>query len=827
MNLIGFAKLKDTDSFKEWIEEEGLPKDRSTINTEAAGWWRGNWTEYGYAHQALLAKDPETGKTVKNLFDNSYTAFLQEHAIQEFFQFVENIEKEGQKLHVYYRDHFAIIVGYENTRYIMPSEWFDFTPLKDYDALTASEMLILSDETQSAKSITKQKDTMEGLRAGKRSIKKAEENLSLREKEILSGEEESLCSLKEQIDKLKKEMEERQKLLMEEIEKKKAELKEKKQDLENRIYILDTQIYSIRCYTGEVVSFHSVREGKKAAAETPAVLYQKIRFLDEELGKYLSLYEYDGSSRNKESFISALKNREDLFDLFTPAEKCISVVKVSRTGKTHYASEAVANLLDEYEILHGTQLGVLIRNGENLWVGWMDDERVDIKNENVFFSPDRKSEVIAADESDVKNTSTKEKVSRLFLFSMLQGIIDHTNYLSFPEKINIAKPGPYIKFSMADGWIADNRYGTFSDILKKSSELPVKKGDPILVGLRVTRDDGYWNADRAWANSRGRGDKNRTHSASIPYGINTINLVEDDHVYELTYEKEEGIIETVDKEIKYQTAAHNNSLHGSHPEPENISKTVSVDIIKSTGKILGTGKEIIVVSSEERDRIKRIKYLEKQGYIDALIKEVLGYRINEDAWYYEDENYINTVIQSHGKSTPVREAFTGYWKVSEAEANKPHFKKKYVSIKLKEKKPHYYISTEAQSYAGTNYPVNMEVLTSEIVNLTYLCSTWITYVITTGNLGDFKIASEKISYAEALKTLKKAEAFLKSREEAEKVLLKKHGLTEWVAANPDWPAILTDWRIEKKIRRLTDSKAVLFSKELHGQETVLEAGMSG
>ena len=817
MNLIGFAKLKDTDSFKEWIEEEGLPKDKSTINTEAAGWWRGNWTEYGYAHQALLAKDPETGKTVKNLFDNSYTAFLQEHAIQEFFQFVENIEKEGQKLHVYYRDHFAIIVGYENTRYIMPSEWFDFTPLKDYDALTASEMLMLSDETQSAKSITKQKDTMEGLRAGKSSIKKAEETLSLREKEILSGEEESLCSLKEQIDKLKKEMEERQKLLMEEIEKKKAELEEKKQDLENRIYILDTQIYSIRCYTGEVVSFHSVREGKKAAAVTPAVLYQKIRFLDEELGKYLSLYEYDGSSRNKESFISALKNREDLFDLFTPAEKCISVVKVSRTGKTHYASEAVANLLDEYEILHGTQLGVLIRNGENLWIGWMDDERVDIKNENAFFSPDRKSEVIAADESDVKNTSTKEKVSRLFLFSMLQGIIDHTNYLSFPEKINITKPGPYITLSLADGWITDTRYGTFSDILKKSSGLPIKKGDAILVGLRVTRDDGYRDADKAWSNSRGRGEKNRTHSASVPYGVNIINLVEEDLAYELTYDMEEGIIETVSTEVQYQKASKDNSRPGSSSVIENICKTVSADVIKPTGKIIGKEKEIIVISSEERERIRRIKYLEQHENDEALIREVTRYKNSEDTWYYKDENYTNRILRSNGRSMPARESFSfgGFWKVSKTESEKPHFKKRYVSIKLKEKTPHYYISTKTMSHAGTSYPVNMEVFSSEFINLTYLCSTWVEYVITTGNLGDFKIASEKISYAEALKTLKKAETFLKSREEAEKVLLKKYGLTEWVAANPDWPAILTDWRIEKKIRRLTDSKAVLFSKIVH------------
>lgn len=804
MTLIGFAKLRNTEKFKNWILEEGLPKNRSAVNTAASGWWWAHWTEYGYSHQSLLAKDPETGNEVKNIFDSQLTRYHQESDVETFFHFIQNLDKEGQKIHVYYRDSFAMIIGYQTIRYIMPSEWFDFTPLKDYDALTAGEMLQLVDKEMPVHAIAEQKDTMEGLRAGKQALMEAAKGLSIKEKKILSGEEESLCDLKEQIDKLNREMEARKRLLMEEIELKKSELNKKKKEYENRIFILDTQIYSIRCYTGEVVSFYSIRKGAKAAVDIPIVLYQKIRFLDEELGKHLSLYEYDGSSRNKESFIGALQNREDLFDLFTPAEKCISVVRVSRTGKTHYASEAVANLLDEYKIMHGSQLGILIRNGENLWICWTDEERVDIKNENAYFSPERKSEVIAADESDEKNTSTKEKVSRLFLFSLLQGIVDHTNYLPLPEKINIAKPGPYITFSLADAWISDNRYGSFTDILKKSSGLPVKKGDPILVGLRITRDDGYRDAEKAWANNRGRGDKNRTHDASIPYGIHTINLVEDSLVFELTYEKTEAIIETVD-----------------------ISNSVSADIIKSTGKTIGSGKEIIVVSSEERDRIRSIKILENQGNIEALIKKVLGYRINEDTWYYENENYINTVIQSHGKSTPVLEAFTGYWKVSEAEASKPHFKKKYVSIKLKEKEPHYYISTKALSYAGTNYPVNMEVFPSEIVNLTYLCSTWITYVITTGNLGDFKIASEKISYAEALKTLKNAEAFLKSREETEKAVLEKHGLAEWIAANPDWPAILTDWRIEKKIRRLTDSKAVLFSKELHGQETVLEAGMSG
>lgn len=48
----------------------------------------------------------------------------------------------------------------------------------------------------------------------------------------------------------------------------------------------------------------------------------------------------------------------------------------------------VSNVLDTYKKFHGKQIGILIRNGENLYVGWTDEEKVRIKDENVYLKPE-------------------------------------------------------------------------------------------------------------------------------------------------------------------------------------------------------------------------------------------------------------------------------------------------------------------------------------------------------------------------------------------------------------------------------------------------------
>lgn len=58
--------------------------------------------------------------------------------------------------------------------------------------------------------------------------------------------------------------------------------------------MLETEIYAIRCITGEVVNFTKLTDGRNADAANPVVVYQKLRYLDEEMGKIMALYNFDG-----------------------------------------------------------------------------------------------------------------------------------------------------------------------------------------------------------------------------------------------------------------------------------------------------------------------------------------------------------------------------------------------------------------------------------------------------------------------------------------------------------------------------------------------------
>ena len=118
-----------------------------------------------------------------------------------------------------------------------------------------------------------------------------------------------------------------------------------------KIFVLDTQIYGIHCYLGEVVDFKQIRAGKASSSDTPVIMFQKIRFLDEEMGKYLSLYTFGQHEEDNETLIDALKTRDDLRDVFCPTDRCITVLRNSRTGKAVKPSDIVANMLEKYDYL--------------------------------------------------------------------------------------------------------------------------------------------------------------------------------------------------------------------------------------------------------------------------------------------------------------------------------------------------------------------------------------------------------------------------------------------------------------------------------------------
>ena len=91
----------------------------------------------------------------------------------------------------------------------------------------------------------------------------------------------------------------------------------------------------------------------------------------EDLGKFAIMWPQEeiGTSIEK-----ALAKSDLLLDAFAPAAKCISLIRYSETGKVIAAHEKLNNCLATYELLHGNQVAILIRNGENLYIGWTDGQ---------------------------------------------------------------------------------------------------------------------------------------------------------------------------------------------------------------------------------------------------------------------------------------------------------------------------------------------------------------------------------------------------------------------------------------------------------------------
>ena len=286
---------------------------------------------------------------------------------------------------------------------------------------------------------------------------------------------------------------------MAELSRKMEELEEKKEQLEGQIYLLDSQIYAIRCYAGEVVNFTRIRSGKNAPDTEPIVVHQKLRFLDEDLGRLASLYEIQWNELDM--FESFLKHSPYALDTFAPNERCIMLVRLSRTGKSigramDNEGRPYHNMLDRYDYYHGKTVGIIIRNGENLYLGWTDENRVHISDDLILTRaqvvtetvPEEPKEFIFQSERKryVKEQREQRKrildglVSRTFVYNILQGVVDHSALLPLPKGVTLAKQSEYVIFSVADKWISDNKYGSFTDIIARCNQ-KVQQGDMLLT----------------------------------------------------------------------------------------------------------------------------------------------------------------------------------------------------------------------------------------------------------------------------------------------------------------------------------------------------------
>lgn len=581
-------------------------------------------------------------------------------------------------------------------------------------------------------------------------------------KEAKTGE---LAEMKAKIDAMMMEMESKKDAMMAELSQKKAEMEAQMEKLNNQIYLLDSQIYSILCYNGETVNFTKILSGKNAADTEPVIIFQKLRFLDEELGKLASLYTIHWD--DLAMFEDLLKYNPTARDTFAPYERCVQLVRLSRTGKLtgkYQAEDGLPNnILVDYEYYHGKTVGIIIRNGENLYLGWTDESRVHIQDDLVVdFSrtvvmpePEKKNDpymsrfTIEAEEKKRKQ-EVKEfidgYISRQFVFNILQGIVDHSNILPLPHGVTLGKQSEYVVYSMSDGALEDNRFGSFNEIIKKCNSSP-QVGDMLLTTQHLTPE--YYAANeryRAWNNPRGRGSANRTHDADVDdctlYPLNVID------------------IDVPPKKLLWRCKG------------KETWYSISLDAVLAEGD-----QDIHWLKSSFRSKYKDMTD-EEVRTLSVEVEDTDGAKIHVMP---PEENYEELTIK---QPDSIRHIFVSAEKAGD----------------------YYWRDTEKKARA------NFELRSDEYINLTFMNSVWLEYFISSQKLGNWSVGEKTVEYAYGIRYLKTALDYIRKREETEKAFI--DAVDPEVCKDHNWPLKLTEWKMEKNVHTMTAYQAKRFVKAI-------------
>ena len=601
-----------------------------------------------------------------------------------------------------------------------PEIYLSFSPDKDYRTMTPAQvrstLLVSASAAQMdivpADANLLSIDTVESQRSV------YEDALAMANKELdairncSTGE---LAQLKAEIDRMKAEMEQKKEALMAELREKMAAMTEMKEGLELQIYLLDSQIYNILCFAGEVVKFKKLREGQKAPDDCPIVIHQKLHFLDEDLGRLASIYEIQWDELNL--FEQFLANSPLALDTFLPNERCVSLVRISKTGTILGENDDLPfqNLLKYFNYYHGRTIGILIRNGDNVYLGWTDESRVHIEDDlilspgTVTYSQEPMPEFrFESDRQQWLNTqkSNRKKImdgliSRSFVYNILQGIVEHSDILPLPAGVTLGKQSEYVMYSVADGWLTDNRFCSFSDIVDRCNEKPMK-GDMVLTTRHLIAEHDYtqrWSSHR-WENTRGIGEANRTHDVRA----------EDCKLYSINLVLTDEPVPMIQYKYMYGRKPDGTELWGNY------------ETVKETAHL---SEDCIITG--EYDRIDR----------------------------------------------------------------------------------HVFISLEKE-YSASGARANFEIFTDEYINLTFMNTAWLEWVITTKTLGGWMVRNQAVTYSYAIRYLKTALDYVRSREEQEKALI--DAVDPAICTTPDWQVALSEWKISAGVRKITEYQARRFAK---------------
>ena len=573
MKTIGTAKIKDFDSLMDWAKNLTL-QESIEFADKVMGLVDEMYPEFRHSNRS----DTDSyfiKKTVKRMYrpflweghDNDHEFNQREWAkthqkgMDTLRQFSLFYEEYGQPLNVAIWNKTFAYMYFGNPEFGIvvpaPALFFNFEKTPSYDDVPVAQLKSGLDRSADiGPSVLPASMDGNVTKGSLKKLKTTHQNQlsALKEEmeQVQRGETAELVALKAEIKKLEEQMWEKKQALMVELEDKLGDMEEKVAQMEAQIWLLDSQIYAIRCFAGETVTFAHIRTGRNAPDTEPVIVYQKLRFLDEDLGRLASLYQLDWQNINM--FEEFLRHSPEALETFAPDNRCVMLVRLSKTGRTlgRSSKHPYSNMLENYEYYHGRTVGIIIRNGENLYLGWTDEDRVHIKDDFIISRVNTTVTPAGNDSSNIFNDELHEKrrqreerkkqrdetmsvmdgvVSRAFVFNILQGVVKNTNWLPLPDGESLVKQSTYVRFSLADMCLEDHRFSNFDTLIEQANE-DVAAGDMILAMQYLCPDrEGKY---KSYYNDRGRGEANRTHDCSVSdCVIYPVNLVEMDKPREM------------------------------------------------------------------------------------------------------------------------------------------------------------------------------------------------------------------------------------------------------------------------------------------------------
>ena len=291
-----------------------------------------------------------------------------------------------------------------------------------------------------------------------------------------------------------------------------GELQEKIKAYEHELLIMRSDLTAFEYRNGLTVNFMNIHKGTNAPTQQPIIIHQKLIYLDEDLPRLKDIYDEHAGSLEV-----AIKHSPALLEHICPTSKGITFLKMRNSAGSFELNNTVMEFVRD---TMPNEVGVLIRNGENTWLTWLDSQDISL-SEDSFTS-----------KSSDEETSLSLVQSRYYLFNLIMGLIERNQILQLDHVPTNMFSDPGIIWSNADSQITDSTYVELAKIIPILNQYS-KADDPIYVLNSFTDRATYTGRYGGGTTERGRGDNALTDSTSVKEGLNKIKGI--DYFSNFTY----------------------------------------------------------------------------------------------------------------------------------------------------------------------------------------------------------------------------------------------------------------------------------------------------